>query len=426
MTYAIIKPDHLGDLVLSSAAIRAITAAHPDAVLFVASKNVGLARYLFPRIEIRTIDLAHLSKSGEGSRIPDLSCFDAVAILRNDAVLAEDWAALRTRGFLLPRDTHGLHQTMIDYTVASLLSGPYDIDAAYYGDRAERVIAKAVAPPRRIGLSIGSGFHANTWPITQWVEAARALLLRTDGVTILCGPAERDTAEYILTRLGRPGTANIVIGGQDIGAFVDAVDELDLVVASDGGTAHLCSLVTPIVSVFGPSPFRRYAPYGRFNRLLTRELSCSPCCQYATELVNGCLTTECMTLISTRHLERALALPLEPDTAPRSLPPEDGVNLYLGVSHIARGRRLAWFDRQAQRFARVNGLPARGEEAGDGVLVDLQETRLALIGALDRLKRTPPKRYAPAVRRVVQRFAQLRTANLNAHAFLMQDKEEHL
>lgn len=420
MTYAVIKPDHLGDLILSSAAIRAIGAAYPDTVLFVASKNVALAKYLFPNLDIRTIDLAHLSKAGESSRIPDLTAFEAVAFLRSDGVLTDNWAALRTHRFLLPRDTHALHQSVIDYTVASLLAGPYDIDTAFYGSRAERVTAKALTPPRRVGLSIGSGFHANTWPVTRWIEAASMLLRRTDGVTILCGPAEEDKARYILDRLGQPRSANVVVGGFDIGAFIDAVDDLDLVVASDGGTAHLCSLVTPIVSIFGPSPFRRYAPYGRLNRLLTRDLSCSPCCQYATELVNGCLTTECMTQITARHLEQVLEIPLSPYAGEYSL--KDDVHVYSGVSHIARERLLANFDRVARRFAVTTGRPISMDDTLDAVLEDLQDRRLALIGALDRLKRAPPERYAVSVRRVVQCFAQLRESNGDARALLERDE----
>lgn len=421
MTYAVIKPDHLGDLILSSAAIRAIGAAHPGTVLFVASKNVTLARYLFPELDIRTIDLAHLSKSGEGSRIPDLTAFDAVAFLRSDGILTEDWAALRSRRFLLPRDTHALHQSVIDYTVASLIAGPYDIDAAFYGDRAERVIAKASVPARRVGLSIGSGFHANTWPVTRWIEATRMLLRRMDGVTILCGPAERDKAGYIYDQLGRPGSLNIVVGGLDIRAFVDAVDDLDLVVASDGGTAHLCSLVTPIVSIFGPSPFLRYAPYGRLNRLLTRNLSCSPCCQYATELVNGCLTTECMTQITARHLEQVLELSPLASAGEQSL--NDDVHLYFGVSHIARDRRLNQFNRAARQSILANGIPVPIEGLRDAVHEDLQGRRLALIDALDRLKRASPERYSVSVRRVAQCFVQLREANCEARTLLDRTKD---
>lgn len=46
---AIVKPDHFGDLVLSRAAIRAVLASYPDAAVFVASRNLPLARFLFGR-----------------------------------------------------------------------------------------------------------------------------------------------------------------------------------------------------------------------------------------------------------------------------------------------------------------------------------------------------------------------------------------
>ncbi len=55
--------------------------------------------------------------------------------------------------------------------------------------------------------------------------------------------------------LKQPRAVDVVVGGNEIADFMSAVDTLDLVVASDGGTAHLCSLVTPIVSVFGPQSF---------------------------------------------------------------------------------------------------------------------------------------------------------------------------
>lgn len=343
MTWAIVKPDHLGDLVLSSAAIRAIVECQPDTVLFVSAGNVPVARYLFPTIEIRTIAFSHLSKGGAGDQIPDLTSFEIVAFLRSDGVITPRWASLRTHAAILPGDTHEDHQSLIDYTVASCLAGRYDIDRHFYGGRQERVIGKAVAEPRRIGLSVGSGYHANTWPVVRWIEMAKGLLDGVDRVTILCGPAERDKAAFMVARLGSPAHLDLCVGGADLGAFLDQVDGLDLVVASDGGTAHLCSLVTPVVSVFGPSPFRRFAPFGRLNRLLTREMPCSPCCQYVSSIVNGCLTTECMTAIEPGQVMTAIGLRLDARSRARSLPARDGVFMHVGVSHIARERKLAAF-----------------------------------------------------------------------------------
>ncbi|GJE58363.1 glycosyltransferase family 9 protein [Methylobacterium trifolii] len=353
MSLAIVKPDHLGDLILSSGAIRAMCAARPDATVFVATKNLALARLLFPGIEIRAIDLPHLAKAGGALASPDLSPFEVVAMLRNDHVLNRQWAELRTRSFVQPEDTHEDHQSLIDYTVAARFAGFYDIDRAFFGTRLERVTEKAGRVPKRIGLSIGSGFHANAWPTTRWIDMARHLLETADAVTLIGGPAEQAKAAFIRDRLGRPAAVSLLIGGGDLAGFIGAVDDLDLVVASDGGTAHLCSLTTPIISVFGPSPFRRYAPFGRLNRLLTREMSCSPCCQYAAQLFNGCLTTECMTGLRPENVGSALDVRMPPASRARSLTLGDGVRLHIGVSHLDRERKLAGFHEEVRDAYRI-------------------------------------------------------------------------
>jgi len=70
------------------------------------------------------------------------------------------------------------------------------------------------------------------------------------------------------------------------GDFLDALAGIDLVVAAYCGTANLCSLRKTIVSVFGSSPWRRYAPFGADNALPTRYEPCTPV-QFSTIEVNG-------------------------------------------------------------------------------------------------------------------------------------------
>src|SRR5439155_10216318 len=71
-------------------------------------------------------------------------------------------------------------------------------------------------------------------------------------------------------------------------------DEVDLVIATDSGTAHLAALVRPVVSLFGGSPWRRFAPLGEFNMVLCRRYWCSPCIQFNRAVVNTCHTQECL------------------------------------------------------------------------------------------------------------------------------------
>ena len=417
MKVAIIKPDHFGDLILSSPAIRTIASRERDTVLFIASRNRRLAQFLFPDIEVRDIEFGHLSKDGRSTSIPDLTQFEMVAVLRKDSVLTDDWARLRTHGSIMPADTLDVHQSLIDFSVAAYFGGEYDIDAAFFGSALQSVDEKATRVPRRVGLSIGSGFHANAWPAQRWVETARDLLSTTDSIVLLCGPAERDKATLIAARLGWPKSVSIVEGGGDIASFVSAVDDLDLVVASDGGTAHLCSLVTPIVSIFGPSPFRRYAPFGRFNRLLTRRLPCAPCCQYAAALVNGCLTTECMTGIAAKDVGSTLASPPAHGEQPRLSRSRNGVDLYLGVSHLHRDALLDKFSRaMSTEWAHRPDVLARMVDPVR-VLASLQEARIDLIEAVDRL-RNSPEANPGWVGATLARLARLHRSNTSAATYL--------
>jgi hypothetical protein len=117
MKIAVVKPDHFGDLLLSSAAIRAILAHHPDAAIFVAPTNISLARFLFGEAcDLREIEFPHLSKLGQRQSVgPDLFAFDLVLFLRNDSVVDPRWADPRCRDFIFPIDTHDDHQAMLDY-----------------------------------------------------------------------------------------------------------------------------------------------------------------------------------------------------------------------------------------------------------------------------------------------------------------------
>jgi hypothetical protein len=96
-------------------------------------------------------------------------------------------------------------------------------------------------------------------------------------------------------------------GGTDYAGFLNELsDAVELVIATDSGTAHLAALARPILSLFGGSPWRRYAPLGRFNAVLTREVPCSPCRQFDRESINLCHTQECLTNLRPEQVERGL------------------------------------------------------------------------------------------------------------------------
>lgn len=339
MTLAIVKPDHIGDLVLSSAAIRCALDRRPGSVLFVSSPNLALANALFPGTDIRALDFPHLSKlPAVHAQHPDLSTFQHVMFLRHDDRINPAWASLRCKDYSFPIDSHDHHQSMIDYGIAAVVLGGYDIDPLHFGPRLDELERKAGEVPRSIGLCIGAGFHANLWPAAHWAALGTALMARGHEVSVICGPAEAGLGTALTASLGLAPN-RLIRGGADLALFLDRVGALDRIVASDGGAAHLCGLRTPLLSIFGPSPFRRYAPFGRFNRLLTRNLSCSPCCQWTAMLVNGCLSNECVTAITPSDVLNALGPPFHLPREGYVTATRPGLSLYEGVSHIAFRRK---------------------------------------------------------------------------------------
>ena len=337
MKIAVVKPDHVGDLVLSLAAIRAMLAQQHDVTLFVSSANLGLARVLLgSNADIRPIDFPHLSKTAKANEADiDLSVYDLVVFLRHDNILAPAWAELRCRDYVFPVDSHDHHQSMIDYGVVAPLIGAYDPDLLQFETHLDILERKGSSAPRTVGLCVGSGFHANIWPFAHWVTLGKHLLAAGQDVHVICGPSEPGIGTALTQQLAL-ATNRLIMGGASVSDFLDRVGAMDWVVASDGGTAHLCSLRAPVLSIFGPSPFRRYAPFGRWNRLLTRDLSCSPCCQWASRLVNGCLSMECMALINTADV--AAALHAQDDHV---VSPSRRTLRFDGISHAAIGLKCA-------------------------------------------------------------------------------------
>ncbi|MGA7966487.1 MAG: methyltransferase domain-containing protein [Gammaproteobacteria bacterium] len=293
---AVVKPDHLGDLVLSVPAIRAVRAVRADVTLFVGSASQALARFLFPDIDdIRTLDLAHLSRTGKETISPDavahrLNAFELVLCLRDDPVMRAIVAQLAVP-YEIVASTHLAHETAIQRQATERITGRYSRTRLF----------STLAHPwpqhlRHVALCMAAGFPNNRWANASWIRLAQQL--HRDGVrlTLLAGPRERADLRLVSHLMGAI-PHDMLMGDDDFQGFLDALDPVDLVIATDGGTAHICSLRKPVCSVFGSSPWRRYAPFGRYNVVVTRDMLCSPCVQFSTSELNGCMTRECMAAI---------------------------------------------------------------------------------------------------------------------------------
>jgi heptosyltransferase-2 len=330
---AILKPDHIGDLVLAAPAIRALNDHFDNVTLFVGSSTLGLARYLFPEIEdCRALDFPHLARRPveaiDGDRlVRQLARYDLVVCLRHDPVI-ETLLEDRRAPWEMTPGGWASHDTALHKAVVGRLVGPYSRTRLLSGPP----ILWPMRELRHVGLSVAAGFPTNRWPLSLWLDLAIALHRQAIALTLIGGPLESGDLD-LLSGLMTEIPHRVVRGGEDIGQFLADISDMDVVVATDGGTAHLASLKKPVCALFGSSPWRRYAPFGRNNILLTRDEPCSPCLQFSASEVNGCLTRECMASLSVRQVLRVLR------SNGIDFSHIGGVRVERGVSHAYDGTR---------------------------------------------------------------------------------------
>ena len=289
MRIAVIKPDHLGDLVLSIPAIKAAQKHYGTISLFVSERSKSLAHFLFPGVEVHTINFPHLARGNEfidnltetGALIEK---YDLILWLRNDPFIHQYTNRLKANQDFI-NDDYFAHETTLQREMLLRHLPSYSRTELFGAIRWPEVVS-------RVGLSIGSGFPNNQWPLVYWLQLATALMGAGLELTLIAGPAETRQAGLLSNCF--PHFHATVIGSADYASFLGDISDLDLIIATDGGTAHLCSLVKPVLSIFGSSPWRRYAPFGRENVVLTRDLSCSPCCNFSMAEINGCMSRECI------------------------------------------------------------------------------------------------------------------------------------
>lgn len=289
---ALVKPDHLGDLVLASPAIRAAQQHFGNVSLFVSDTTRPLARFLFPEIELRSVNLPHLARSRNATFDLDgfvsaLREFELILWLRDDASIRLISERINATQDFATGD-HLTHETAIHKRMMVRHVGNYSRTKSF-----SAVPIRWPVSIRTVGLCVAAGFPTNRWPNVLWLELAGILLHSGLALTLIGGPDEREDVALLARCLNNPSIAT-VIGGPDFRSFLDALGDLDVVIATDGGSAHVCSLERPMLSLFGSSPWRRYAPFGKENVVASRDLSCSPCRQFSVEEVNGCMTRECI------------------------------------------------------------------------------------------------------------------------------------
>src|SRR5205807_4736967 len=174
----ILKPDHLGDLILAAPAVAALQRRFSDLALLCHPRNVPLARHLFPALRALPMHLPHLDKerriaSGAQARLRTLrEEIDLLICLRWDGQ-SERLLTIAEIEYHAPGPAQSSRHVAVDHRcLAAPFTGFYEIVDSYRYSKFSPVRRR----PRElstVGLCISAGYHLNAWPVNHWLGLAK-------------------------------------------------------------------------------------------------------------------------------------------------------------------------------------------------------------------------------------------------------------
>ncbi len=332
----VVKPDHLGDLLLLTPALRELRAGLPHAhiALMVGPWSAAAIRGSPSVDSVLFCPFPGFTRQPKPGLLQPYTLLLRTALLLRAghydvAVIARDdhwWGALlvfvagipRRVGYDVPEvaplltdalpydpDRHVTRQALD--LVARLTGGPASSPPAMSAPIAAEdelwaqnwLAAHGLdGGERLVAIHPGSGGQSKLWPAARWSMVADEMMARGWQVILTGGTAERALVDAIARGLSK---APLLIRGEaSLGALAALYARCDLVLGSDSGPLHLAAAAgVATVVLFGPVDDGRFGPWGPPDRhhVVRSGLWCSPCGS-----VDGCprgtSPAECMTTIS--------------------------------------------------------------------------------------------------------------------------------
>ena len=336
----VIRPDHLGDVLLAGPALAQLREARPndEIRLLVGPWSREIARGLHGPNAVEIFPFPSFARSidrripGSGyvdmlrlARLIRRGRWDAAFVLRDDDYVSAWAAALagvplrigHSEPSVTPFLTHALpaksrpaHVTAAGIALAR--AAAYGLDALAAGDEhtditgadpihhpldfrldeaagqaAERLLGQ-LAGSQPIAIHPGAGADIKRWSAPRWATVVRSLCAPGEAVILTGSAVEQSLSAAIARILAEDGQhptdgghAVLDLAGKtSIGTLAAVYARCRLVLGPDSGPLHLASAVgTPSVHIFGPADPARFGPWGdpERHRVVMSDLPCAPC-----------------------------------------------------------------------------------------------------------------------------------------------------
>ncbi|MBW7924512.1 MAG: glycosyltransferase family 9 protein [Burkholderiaceae bacterium] len=342
-----VRLDNMGDVLMTTPAIRAIRAAKPSrhVTLLGSSSGVRVAAHV-PEIDATVGYEAPWVKNArthESGTDVDRALVDVLAAHRFDAAVIFTaysqspiapalicrmagiplrLAHCRENPYLLLTDwlpeTEPAQQLRHEVDrqldlVAGFAPRPADLRLSFRVMQADRTmlatkLREAGVDPAaaRIVVHPGASAPSRRWPAAHFAQALRELAQRQHRCIVLSGDAgECALVDGIVAQADRPARAHDLSGRLSLGELGALLEGADLLIANNTGPVHVAAaLGTPVVDLYAlTNP--QHGPWRVPARVLNRDVPCRNC--YKSVCPNG--TQACLAGVEPREaVDAALAL----------------------------------------------------------------------------------------------------------------------
>lgn len=141
----------------------------------------------------------------------------------------------------------------------------------------EAFVGKGIsADELTVAIHPGAYYPSQRWSAERFGEVAKQILEQGETKIILLGSSDE---EGLLEAVKKSGGKDIqIFSCGNIREFVALLSRCDLLVCNNSGPLHIAAaLKVPTVSMIGPTVTPLWLPYGENNLVINKALSCSPC-----------------------------------------------------------------------------------------------------------------------------------------------------
>lgn len=304
----IYKPDHLGDVLMATPALRAIRQRYPQAKIKIVVGEWS-EQLLQNNPDIDGV-ICYNSKKFTRGNTQRISLHKALRPLQQwkpDLIISlrDDWAILRASIFnRTPRVDRGKvqwnewrsrkqtmrakrHETELLWeTLAPLGIASQKIDRLLYTVHPEErrgAIAllheSGVRPPFAV-IHPGASTKLKEWELERFAVVARQLAEQSGMQIVVTGsPDEQEKGRQLAELIQDLQPVNLS-GKLQLRQVAAVIEQASIYIASDGGMMHIASAIgTATVALFGPGYSDVFYPVGSHVRSINHFFPCSPCSQ---------------------------------------------------------------------------------------------------------------------------------------------------